>query len=80
MVRKIYLSVFSALFVLLTACAPQIAQPSPLETDPAVTPPAVSAPPAEIASATEAPATLSAASHVWTEYRDPRYGIGLAYD
>ena len=79
MVRKIYLIVFSAVFVLLTACAPQAAQPSPLEADPAVTPPAVSASPTEIAPATEVPATLSAASHVWTEYRDPRYGIGLAY-
>jgi hypothetical protein len=75
MVRKFSLIVFSAVFVLLTACTPQAAQPSPLGTDPAVTPSAVSAPPTEVAPATAAPV----ASHVWTEYRDPRYGIGLAY-
>jgi len=69
------LIVFSAVFVLLTACAPQATQPSPFEADPAVTSSAVSAPATEVAPATAPPA----ASLVWTVYRDPRYGIGLAY-
>jgi len=76
MVRNFSLSVFFLLTILLAACAPQATQePAPLETQPveALTP--ESTPPTEIIPATEAPA----ANNEWVTYRDPRYGIGLAY-
>jgi len=76
MVRKYSLHVFFILTVLLGACAPQATQePVPLETQPVETSIPESTPPTEIAPPTEMPAANSA----WVTYRDPRYGIGLAY-
>jgi hypothetical protein len=76
MVRKYSLPVFFILSILLAACAPKIAQePIPLETQPTAPVLPESAPPTEIVPATEAPAVDSN----WVTYRDPRYGVGLAY-
>lgn len=72
MTQKIGFTLILIVPILLGACAPQPTQePIPLETQPAET----SAPPTEIASPTEIPA----ANNEWATYRDPRYGIGLAY-
>jgi len=76
MVHKFSLNVFFVLSILLGACAPQTTQePVPVDTQTveALTP--ESAPPTEIAPPTEMPA----ANSEWVTYRDPRYGIGLAY-
>ena len=75
MVRKNSLTVLFIVSTLLAACAPQAVQPVPLETQPPVSVLPESAPPTEIIPATEAPATDSN----WVAYRDPRFGIGLAY-
>jgi len=76
MVRKFSLSVFFIISTLLGACAPQTTrEPVPLETQAVETLPPESVPPTEIAPATEMPA----ASDEWVTYRDPRYGVGLAY-
>jgi len=76
MVRKNSLIVFFILSILLAACAPQPAQePVPLETQPVETLLPESAPPTEIIPPTEMPEPNSE----WVTYRDPRYGVGLAY-
>jgi hypothetical protein len=74
MVRK-FLPVFFILTVLLGACAPQATPSLPPETVSTAIPSPVSAAPTEIIPATEAPVPNSE----WVTYRDPRYGIGLAY-
>lgn len=72
MTQKIGSTLFFIVLIWLAACSPQPTQePIPLETQPAET----SVPPTEIASPTEIPA----ANNEWAAYRDPRYGIGLAY-
>ena len=77
MVRKYSLSVFFILSVLLGACALETTQePAPLATQQlveTVTPESV--PPTEAVSPTEMPA----ANDEWVTFRDPRYGVGLAY-
>ena len=76
MVRNYSLAVFSIISTLLVACAPQTTrEPVPLETQPVETLTSESAPPTEIAPPTEMPA----ANSEWVTYRDPRYGVGLAY-
>lgn len=76
MFQKLNLAVLLTISILLGACAPQVAQePLPLQTQPVETLPPESALPTESVPATEVPAAES----VWTTYRDPRYGIGLAY-
>lgn len=76
MVRNFSLSVFFILTALLAACAPQSAQEPVLpETQPVETFTPEIALPTETVPPTEAPA----ANPEWATYRDPRYGIGLAY-
>jgi hypothetical protein len=76
MVRKFSLPVFFILTVLQAACAPQPAQePMPLETQQIETLIPESMPPTEIAL----PAEMPTANSEWVTYRDPRYGVGLAY-
>jgi len=76
MVRKNSLTVFFILSILLAACAPQPAQePIPLETQPVETMAPESVLPTETVPQTEMPEDNSE----WATYRDPRYGIGLAY-
>jgi len=76
MVHKNNLAVFFIISTLLAACVPQTTQePVPLETVSTEPSSPVSAPPTETFSPTEAPA----ANSEWVTYRDPRYGIGLAY-
>ena len=76
MVRKYSLLVFFILTVLLTACAPHATQESiPLEPQQVETLIPESLPPTEIALPSEIPA----ANSEWVTYRDPRYGVGLAY-
>jgi len=74
MVRK-FLPVFFILTVLLGACAPQAAPSLPPETVSTEPPTPISVAPTEIVPATEAPVPNSD----WVAYRDPRYGVGLAY-
>ena len=70
MVRKNNLVIFFILSILLPACVPQTLQePTPLETQPLETLETESVPPTEIL----------AGNSGWVTYRDPRYGIGLAY-
>jgi hypothetical protein len=66
------------LSALLAACAPQSASAS-TEIPAAETPSAVSTQP--IQSTVEVQPTLEppAANSAWAQYRDPRYGIGVAY-
>jgi hypothetical protein len=76
MVRKFSLSVIFILTVLLAACALQIAQEPVLsETQPVETLESESVPPTETVPPTEMPP----ANSEWVTYRDPRFGIGLAY-
>ena len=75
MVHKISLPVFFIFSTLLVACAPGAVQPVPPETQSVETQLPESAPPTEIAPPTE----MHAANSEWVTYRDPRYGIGLAY-
>lgn len=75
MVHKISLPVFFVLSTLLAACAPEAAQPAPLETQPVETLVPESAPPTEVVPATEE----SSVSTLWVGYRDERYGIGFAF-
>ena len=75
MVRKNSLSVFFIVSTLLAACAPQVAQSTTLETKPVESPLTENVPTAGIVPATEEPA----ANSDWVAYRDPRFGIGLAY-
>lgn len=76
MVRKISLSVIFIASILLGSCAPQVTQePIPLETQPVETPELESVLPTETVSPTDMPA----ANDEWVTYRDPRYGIGLAF-
>ena len=75
MVRKNSLIVLFIVPTLLVACAPEAAQPAPLETQPVETHVLESAPPIEAVPATETPSV----SMLWVGYRDERYGIGLAF-
>jgi hypothetical protein len=75
MVHKLSLSVFFILIVLLGACALRTTPSLPPETISTEPPSPVSATPTEIIPATEAPVPNSE----WVTYRDPRYGVGLAY-
>ncbi|MGB7876113.1 MAG: hypothetical protein WBL25_17150, partial [Anaerolineales bacterium] len=76
MVRKNNLVVCFIIFALLAACAPQTAQePIPLETQQIETLIPESLPSTETVFPTEMPA----ANSEWITYRDPRFGIGLAY-
>ena len=76
MVRKNNLVIFLLLSILLGACAPQsVQEPIALETQPVETLILESMPPTETVSPTEMPLANSA----WVAYRDPRFGIGLAY-
>ena len=76
MFQKSSFVVFLIVLTLLTACVPQPSQePVPLETQPAETLTLESVPPTDTVSPTEAPAPNSE----WVTYRDPRYGVGLAY-
>ncbi|MGD8402222.1 MAG: hypothetical protein PVJ21_01085 [Anaerolineales bacterium] len=75
MVRKFSLSFFFIVSILLGGCAPQIAQePFLPETQLVETSTPENMPP------TEAPPTeIPVPNNEWVTYRDPRYGIGLAY-
>lgn len=75
MVRKISLAVLFIVSILLAACAPQKTQPDPLEMQPELTLLPESVPSIETVPVTE---TLAVSSE-WVAYRDPRYGVGLAY-
>jgi hypothetical protein len=76
MLRKNGFALFFIVPILLGACAPQTTQESiPLETQSVETLTPESVPPTEIAPPTEMPA----ANSEWVTYRDPRYGVGLAY-
>lgn len=75
MVRKISLAVLFIVSILLAACAPQETQPAPLEMQPELTLLPESVPSIETVPVTE---TLAVSSE-WVAYRDPRYGVGLAY-
>ena len=76
MVHKISLSVFFVLSALLAACAPRGNQPAPSEPQSLeATSMPENVPPTEVVPATEAPSV----STLWVGYRDPRYGIGLAF-
>jgi len=69
-------TVFFIASILLAACTPQTAQePVPLETQQVETVIPENLPPTETVLPTEVPA----ANGAWVSYRDPRYGIGLAY-
>jgi len=76
MVRKNSVATFLIASILLGACAPQVThEPVPLETHQVETLPPESSPPTETVPETEMPV----ANSEWVTYRDPRYGIGLAY-
>ena len=76
MFRKTAFAVLMIVSILLGACAPRTPQePLPPETQPVETPLPEDAQPTETASPTEAPAAEGA----WVTYRDPRYGVGLAF-
>ena len=76
MLRKNGFALFFIVPILLGACAPQTTQePIPLETQSVETLTPESALPTEIVPPTETPA----ANSEWVTYRDPRYGVGLAY-
>ena len=75
MVHKNNLAVFFIISTLLAACVPQSSPSLPPESVSTEPPAPVSAPPTDIIPPTEAPA----ANSEWVTYRDPRYGIGLAY-
>jgi hypothetical protein len=75
MVRKYILPVFFITSILMVACVPRASPSLPSETVSTEPPSPVSDPPTEIVPATEMPA----ANSEWVTYRDPRYGIGLAY-
>jgi len=75
MVRKISLAVFFIVSILLAACAPQETQPAPLEMQSELTLLPESVPSIETVPVTE---TLAVNSD-WAAYRDPHYGVGLAY-
>jgi hypothetical protein len=76
MVRKKDFAPLLIVSILLAACAPKVAQePLPPQTQAVETLPPESAPPTESVPATEIPAAESE----WVTYRDPRYGVGLAY-
>jgi len=62
--------------ILLAACSPGITQePAPFETQPVETSTPENTLPTEIVPPTDVPV----ANSEWGTYRDPRYGIGLAY-
>ena len=75
MAHKNSLILFFVASTLLGACVPQPVPPAPPETHPVETTAPESVPPTEIVPATE----TQPASILWTGYRDPRYGIGLAF-
>jgi len=76
MFRKNSFTLFYIVSILLAACSPQITQePIPLETQSEATLEPESAPPTEI----DPPTNMPAANSEWVTYRDPRYGVGLAY-
>ena len=76
MFRKNAFAVLMIVPILMGACAPETVQePMPPETQQMETLTPESALPTETTSPTEAPETEGA----WVTYRDPRYGIGLAY-
>ena len=75
MVRKNSLAVFFITSTLLAACTPQVARPISLETQPAEPILTESAQPTEVAPTIEVPGVSSD----WVTYRDPRFGVGLAY-
>jgi hypothetical protein len=76
MLRNNGFALFFIVTILLGACAPQTTQePIPLETQSVETLTPESVPPTEIVPPTEMPA----ANSEWVTYRDPRYGVGLAY-
>ncbi len=76
MVRKKDFAPLFIVSILLAACAPKVAQePLPPQTQPVETLSPESALPTESVPPTE----ILAAESEWITYRDPRYGIGLAY-
>jgi hypothetical protein len=76
MLRKNGFALFFIVPILLGACAPQTTQEPILpETQQVETSLPESAPPTETIQPTEKPV----ADNEWVTYRDPRYGIGLAY-
>jgi len=76
MFRKNTLAVLLIVPILLAACGQQATQEPVLpQTEVMETPAPESAPPTEKLPPTEEPVVDSA----WVTYRDPRYGIGLAY-
>jgi hypothetical protein len=66
------------LLALLAACAPQPV-PVPTEIPATEAPPVVSTIPVQPTVEPQATPEQTAANSAWTQYRDPRYGIGLAY-
>jgi hypothetical protein len=76
MLPKNGIALFFIVPILLAACASQTTQePIPLETQPVETLLPESALPTETSPSTEIPV----AKGEWVTYRDPRYGVGLAY-
>jgi len=76
MFRKTDFALFFIASILLAACSPQITQePVAFETLPAETSTLESA----LSTETVPPADMPSANSEWATYRDPRYGIGLAY-
>src|SRR5512139_3199025 len=73
--RFTFLIILSAL---LAACAPQPA-PVPTEIPATEAPPIVSTIPVQPTEEPQATPEPQAANSAWAQYRDPRYGIGLAY-
>jgi hypothetical protein len=73
--RFTFLLILSAL---LAACAPQPA-PAPTDIPATETPAAVSTMPVQPTVEAQSIPEPTAANSAWVQYRDPRYGIGVAY-
>ena len=75
MFLKSSFAVWITVLFIVAACVPQTAQPVPEEVLPVETIFTESVPPTEIAPAMRE----SPVSALWVEYRDDRYGVGLAF-